>query len=104
MLLLRSGASGSEGTDFTLCAECGAVTDDSYWVISRDDSNNVTVYKDSVAIAAAASNDGQFDIDCIGARRIDTNPFAGTMKEIVIFKGVTSAFLVNNLNAYLAKL
>jgi hypothetical protein len=70
--------------DFTLSS--GTILDDAYWVISRDTSDNVTVYKDGSSVAAAQSLGGTFDIDAIGVRNEDTNAYNGTMKEVVIFK------------------
>lgn len=88
--------------DFTLSS--GSVVDDAYWVISRDGSDNITVFKDGSAVAAAQSRSGTFDINAIGVRRTDTNPFDGTMKEVVIFKGTTSTALINNVNSRLSGL
>jgi hypothetical protein len=97
--------------DFTLSS--GATTDDSYWVISRDGSDNITVYKDgssSPFVANGLSRDGTFIIDAIGVRNSNpsggagTNNFDGTIKEIVIFKGTTSAALIANVNDRLSNL
>ena len=98
--------------DFALSS--GATTDDSYWVISRDGSDNITVYKDgSTSVFSTSmpqSRDGTFDIDAIGVRNSGssggggTNNFDGTVKEIVIFKGTTSAALISNLNTHLSRL
>lgn len=77
-------------TDYTL--ETGHDTkDDAYWVISRDSSDNMSVHKDGVLQEAAKTNSGTFDINCLGARRTDLNPYNGTMKEVVIFKAVADA-------------
>lgn len=98
--------------DFVLSS--GATTDDSYWVISRDGSDNITVYKNgSTSVFSTSmpqSRSGTFDIDAIGVRNSGsaggggTNNFDGTVKEIVIFKGTTSAALISNLNTHLSKL
>ena len=88
--------------DFTLSS--GTILDDAYWVISRDGSDNITVYKDGSAVAAAQSRSGTFDIDAIGVRRTNTNPFEGTIKEVVIFKGTTSTALINNVSTRLSGL
>jgi len=82
----------NDSTTSNYALETGhATTDDAYWVISRDSSNNMSVHKDGVLQEAAKSNSGTFDIDCLGARRTDLNPYDGTMKEVVIFKGVLDA-------------
>ena len=80
----------STTTDYAL--ETGHDTkDDAYWVISRDSSDNMSVHKDGVLQEAAKSNSGTFDINCLGVRRTDLNPYNGTMKEVVVFKGVADA-------------
>jgi hypothetical protein len=88
--------------DFVLSS--GTVLDDAYWVISRDGSDNITVFKDGSAVAAAQSRSGTFDINAIGVRATDTNPYNGTVKEVVIFKGATSTALINNVNSRLSGL
>jgi len=88
--------------DFQLSS--GTVLDDAYWVISRDGSDNVTVFKDGSAVAASQSRSGTFDINALGVRATNTNPFLGTMKEIVIFKGATSTTLINNVSSRLSGL
>ena len=88
--------------DFELSS--GTVLDDAYWVISRDGSDNITVFKDGSAVAAAQSRSGTFDINALGVRNSDTNPYDGTMKEVVIFKGTTSTTLINNVSSRLSGL
>jgi len=88
--------------DFQLSS--GTVLDDAYWVISRDGSNNVTAFKDGSAVAASQILSGTFDINAIGVRNSDTNPYNGTMKEVVIFKGATSTALINNVSSRLSGL
>ena len=88
--------------DFELSS--GTVLDDAYWVISRDGSDNITVFKDGSAVAAAQSRSGTFDINALGIRNSDTNPYDGTMKEVVIFKGESSTTLINNVSSRLSGL
>jgi len=98
--------------DFELSS--GSTTDDSYWVISRDGSDDVTVYKDgSTSVFSTSmpqSRSGTFDIDAIGVRHSGspggggTNNFDGTVTEIMIFKGTTSAALIANVNDRLSTL
>jgi hypothetical protein len=95
----------NDSTTVNFALESGHDTkDDSYWVISRDGSDNLSVYKDNVLQEATKTCVGTFDIDCLGARRTDLNPFNGTMKEVVIFKGTTSHALINNLTDRLSGL
>jgi len=95
MIKLQSATSfrvKNDGATTNYALETGHDTkDDAYWVISRDSSNNMSVHKDGVLQEAAKSNSGTFDINCLGARRTDLNPYNGTMKEMVVFKGVADA-------------
>jgi len=98
---LRNDGSGNK--DFTL--DSGDTKDDSYWVIARDSENDVGLYKDGVQNPSGAIEiAGTFDINAIGVRRTDQNPFNGIIKEVVIFKGVYSTDLIDNLNDRLSKL
>jgi hypothetical protein len=82
----------NDSTTSNYALETGHDTrDDAYWVISRDSSNSMSVHKDGVLQEAAKTNSGTFDINSLGARRTDLNPYNGTMKEVVIFKGVVDA-------------
>jgi len=101
VIRLKNDESGNQ--DFTL--DSGDTKDDAYWVVARDGSNNTTIYKDGVANPSESiSITGTFDIDAIGVRRTDLNPFNGTVKEVVIFKGVYDTDLIANVNDRLSKL
>jgi len=98
---LRNDASGNK--DFTL--DSGDTKDDAYWIIARDSGNDTIIYKDGVVNPSGAiSISGTFDINAIGVRRTDQNPFSGTIKEVVIFKGVYNTDLIANVNDRLSKL
>jgi hypothetical protein len=101
VIRLKNDASGNK--DFTL--DSGDTKDDSYWVIARDGSNNVGLYKDGARNPSGTiSISGTFDINAIGVRRTDLNPFNGTVKEVVIFKGVYDTDLIDNVNDRLSGL
>ena len=101
IMRLKNDSAGNK--DFTL--DSGDTKDDAYWVIVRDGSNNTTIYKDGVANpSSSVSVTGTFDINAIGVRRTDLNPFDGTVKEVVIFKGDSSTSLIRDLNDRLSKL
>lgn len=101
VIRLKNDSSGNQ--DFTL--DSGDTKDDAYWVIARDGSNNTTMYKDGVANpSSSVSVTGTFDIDAIGVRRADLNPFNGTVKEVVIFKGASNRDLIDNVNNRLSGL
>ncbi len=97
---LRNEEVGNQ--DFKL--DSGDTRDDAYWVIARD-SGAVTIYKDGVANpSGSVSITGTFDINAIGVRKTDQNPYSGTVKEVVIFKGVYDTDLIANLNDRLSGL
>jgi hypothetical protein len=101
VIRLKNDSSGNK--DFTL--DSGNTKDDAYWVIARDSGNDTIIYKDGVANPSGSiSVPGTFDIDAIGVRRTDLNPYSGTVKEVVIFKGVYDTDLIANLNDRLSGL
>jgi len=81
--------------DFTM--ESGHdVKDDSSWVVVRKNDDTVAVYKDLNGVLvqqdSAKACAGDFVLDTIGRRAGGTeNYFDGTMKEIIVFKGVADA-------------
>tara|TARA_R100000808_G_C2098593_1_gene116451 strand:+ start:10 stop:705 length:696 start_codon:yes stop_codon:yes gene_type:complete len=72
-------------------------------LLSRDGSNKITMYWNGVAQTDTETLSGTADIDAIGIRATDTNPFDGSIKEIQIFSE-TSAALISNVNTRLAAL
>lgn len=85
----------TSNVDFTM--ESGHDTrDDSSWIIVRKNNDTVSVYKDLSGVLVQQDSTkacaGDFVIDTIGRRAGGTeNYFNGTMKEIVVFKGVADA-------------
>ena len=79
----------SDSADFVLGSE--STTDSSYYVVSRDSSNVVTVYKDGTGDDFNDSTQtitGTFDINCMGRKSGGTpNYYDGLILEVVIFKG-----------------
>tara|TARA_R100000781_G_scaffold5675_1_gene6238 strand:- start:965 stop:1666 length:702 start_codon:yes stop_codon:yes gene_type:complete len=72
-------------------------------LLSRDGDDKITMYWNGVAQTDTETLSGTADIDAIGVRATDTNPFEGAIKEIQIFSE-TSAALINNVNTRLATL
>lgn len=72
-------------------------------ILSRDGSNVITMYWNGVAQADTETLSGTADIDAIGVRATDTNPFDGSIKEVQIFSE-TTAELINNVHNRLASL
>ena len=78
----------SDSADFVLGSE--STTDSSYYVVSRDSSNVVTVYKDGTGDDFNDSTQtitGTFDINCMGRKAGTANYYDGLILEVVIFKG-----------------
>ena len=92
-----------DGSQVDITLDSGSFVGDYYLVITRDSSDLITLYKNGVAQADTETLAGQADIDAIGVRKLDTNPFDGTMKEIQIYSS-TSAALTANVNDRLASL
>ena len=82
----------SASADFVLGSE--STTDSSYYVMSRDSSNVVTVYKDGTGadfVDNTQTITGTFDINCMGRKAGTANYYDGLILEMVIFKGNTDA-------------
>ena len=86
--------------DITL--DSGTFGDD-YLIITRNGSNLITLHKNGVAQADTETLSGTADIDALGVRRTDTNPFNGTMKEVEIYSS-SSTELTYNINERLSSL
>ena len=76
---------------------------DDYLIITRA-SNVLTLWKNGVAQTGTTPTlAGTADIDAIGIRRTDTDPFDGTIEEILIYD-ISNADLTAKLNTRLASL
>ena len=76
--------------------------EDAYMVLVRS-SDVLTLYWKGVAQTDTETLSGTADIDTIGVRRTDLNPYDGDIQEIQIFSS-SSAALTDRVNAYLATL
>jgi len=86
---IRNDVSGN--VDFTLSISDGSTKDDSAWTISRKPGSGAqTTYvsKDGRILGSQPDVDGTFDIDTIGVRNSDLNPFDGDISEIIIYQGL----------------
>ena len=89
-------------TPSNLDLDSGTFGDD-YLVITRV-SNVLTLWKNGTAQTGTTPTlAGTSDIDAIGIRHSDTNPFAGTIKEIQIYSSSSSG-LTDNVNNRLSTL
>tara|TARA_R100001463_G_scaffold15126_7_gene39543 strand:+ start:2264 stop:2953 length:690 start_codon:yes stop_codon:yes gene_type:complete len=81
----------------------GTTFGDNYLVITRDSSDNIKLYVDGVAQTDTETLAGTADIDALGVRKPNLNPFNGTMTEIQIYSEA-NATLTANVNEYLSNL
>tara|TARA_R110002020_G_scaffold266204_1_gene481083 strand:+ start:14 stop:700 length:687 start_codon:yes stop_codon:yes gene_type:complete len=72
-------------------------------VFTRNASNLITLYVNGVAQSDTETLSGTADINAIGVRRINNNPYDGTISEVQIYRS-TSAELTANINTYLSTL
>jgi|TARA_X000001382_G_C3102385_1_gene157153 hypothetical protein len=68
---------------------------DDYIVITRDSSDLITVYKNGTAMVDTRTLAGTVDIDAIGVRETDLNPFNGTTEEIQFYSSESAALRAN---------
>ena len=80
----------------------GTWLEDAYMVLTRS-SGLITLYWKGVAQTDTETLTGTADIDAIGVRRTDLNPYDGDISEIQIFSS-SSAALTSQVNDYLSKL
>jgi hypothetical protein len=90
-------------TQIEMSIDSGTLLEAQDLVLTRDSSDLMTLYKDGVAQADTETLAGTALIDAIGVRRVDLNPYAGTISEIQIYNS-TSADLTANVNDRLAEL
>jgi hypothetical protein len=76
---------------------------DDYIVITRDGSNVLKMHLNGVLQTDSETLTGTTDIDALGVRSSDTNPYEGTIEEVQIFAS-QSETLTANINERLAAL
>jgi hypothetical protein len=77
---------------------------DGYMVVTRNASNVITLYWDGVKQTTATPTlSGTANIDTIGVRKTDLNPYDGTISEIQIFDTESTA-ITANVNTYLSNI
>ena len=73
-------------------------------VVTRNASNVITLHWSGVKQTTATPTLlGTANIDTIGVRKTDTNPYDGTISEIQIFD-TESTELTSNVNSYLSSI
>jgi hypothetical protein len=93
----------TDGSQIEITLDSGSFVADLYLVVTRNASNLITLYKNGVAQADTETLAGTADINAIGVRRVDLNPYDGTISEIQIFDTESTA-LTANVNTYLSNL
>jgi len=93
----------TDGSQIEITLDSGSFVADLYLVVTRNASNLITLYKNGVAQADTETLAGTADINAIGVRRTDLNPYDGTISEIQIFDTESTA-LTANVNTYLSNL
>ena len=82
----------------------GGAWGDGYMIVTRNSSNVITLWWKGVQQTTATPTlSGTANIDTIGVRREDLNPYDGTISEIQIFDTESTA-LTANVNTYLSNL
>ncbi len=75
---------------------------DGYMVVTRNASNVITLWWNGVQQTTATPTlSGTANIDTIGVRKTDLNPYDGTISEIQIFNAESTA-ITSNVNSYLS--
>ena len=93
----------TDGSSVDITVNDGDLTADNYLVITRNASDLVTLYINGVAQTDTETLAGTANIDAIGVRATDANPYDGTISEIQIFD-TESTELTANVNTYLSNL
>ena len=93
----------TDGSIADLTIDSGTLLTDLYLVITRNASNLITLYINGVAQADTETLAGTANIDAIGVRKTDLNPYDGTISEVQIYD-TESLALTANVNTYLSNL
>lgn len=93
----------TDGSSVDITVNDGDLTADNYLVITRNASDLVTLYINGVAQTDTETLAGTANIDAIGVRATDANPYDGTISEIQIYDTESTA-LTANVNTYLSNL
>ena len=91
----------TDGSSVDITVNDGDLKADNYLVITRNASNLVTLYVNGVAQTDTETLAGTANIDAIGVRNPENNPYEGTISEIQIFNA-ESTELTTNVNSYLS--
>ena len=91
----------TDGSFINIAVNDGDLTADNYLVITRNSSNLVSLYVNGTLQTSTGTLAGTANIDAIGVRNPDNNPYQGLISEIQIFNK-ESAEITTNVNDYLS--
>jgi len=92
-----------DNTTADITVNDGDLAADNYLVITRNASNLLTLFINGVAQTDTETLSGTANMDAIGVKAEDANPYDGTISEIQIFDTESTA-LTANVNTYLSNL
>jgi len=93
----------TDNNQVDLGIDSGTLLADLSLVITRNASNLITLYINGVAQADTETLAGTADINAIGIRNPNNNPYDGTISELQIYDTESTA-LTANVNTYLSNL
>ena len=93
----------TDGNEVDLSLDSGTFIGDFNLVVTRNSSDLITLWVNGVAQADTETLAGTAEINAIGVRNSDNNPYDGTISEIQIYDTESSA-LTANVNNYLSNL
>ena len=93
----------TDGSQVDMTIDSGTLITALNLVVTRNASNLITLYLDGVAQADTETLAGTADINALGVRATDTNPYDGTISEIQIYDTESTA-LTANVSTYLSNI
>lgn len=93
----------TDNNEVDLSLDSGTFIGDFNLVVTRNSSDLITLWVNGVAQADTETLAGTAEINAIGVRNSDNNPYDGTISEIQIYDTESSA-LTANVNTYLSNL
>ena len=93
----------TDGNEVDLSLDSGTFIGDFNLVVTRNSSDLITLWVNGVAQADTETLAGTAEINAIGVRNSDNNPYDGTISEIQIFDTESSA-ITANVNTYLSNI
>jgi hypothetical protein len=93
----------TDGSQVDITVNDGDLTADNYLVVTRNSINSVSLYVNGNLQTDTEILAGTVDIDAIGVRLNNANPYDGIIQEVQIYDS-TSLELTTNVNGYLSNL